>query len=119
MYPVHLSFDFRPGCSAAEIGFQCPELGSRPRFGDHDRVPHPTDCKQFYVCYKTGKPRLLSCDKPSVFNPEKAICDDQELVPGCEDYYVKEVATVSKEEYSRISQEIREQLIKEFGLNTL
>jgi len=119
---VHPDETDRSGCSSADgYEFECPALGTRLRFGDHDRVPHPTDCKKFYACFRHGKPRVLSCDKPRVFNPEKAICDDQDLVPGCENYYQKEKedATVSRAEYNRIAQEIREQLIKEFGLKRL
>ena len=86
-------------------------------FGDHDRLSHPTDCKLFYSCLKNGQKRLLGCEKPAVFNPETGLCDAQENVPGCEGYYVQEVVGVDKEERNKIAQEIREQLIKEFGLD--
>merc|ERR1711936_250698 len=27
---------------------------TRLRFGNHDRLPHPTDCGKFYVCFENG-----------------------------------------------------------------
>lgn len=107
----------RRGCSAIEkYNFECPRIGLKQKFGDHDRLPHPTDCSLFYACLlRNGQPRLLSCTKPTVFNPESGFCDDQENVPGCEDYYVKE--PVDSKERDKIANEIRKQLIKEFGLD--
>ena len=67
--------------------------------------------------HRNGLPRLLGCEKPTVFNPKTGTCDDQANVPGCEGYYVKE--EVGQEDRDRIAQEIREQLIKEFGLDRL
>ena len=50
---------FRPGCSAQEkYQFTCPSSGLTQRFGDHDRLPHPTDCSFFYACLSNGAPRL-------------------------------------------------------------
>eukprot|EP00092_Neocalanus_flemingeri_P001937 GFUD01002068.1.p1 GENE.GFUD01002068.1~~GFUD01002068.1.p1 ORF type:complete len:370 (+),score=99.20 GFUD01002068.1:760-1869(+) len=115
---VHPDETKRPGCSAVDqYNFQCPTFGLNQRFGDHDRLPHPTDCKLFYACLRNGLPRQLGCKKPSVFNPETGLCDDQENVPGCEGYYVKE--EVVQEDRDKIAHEIRKQLIKEFGLDRL
>ena len=36
------------------------------RFGDHERLPHPTDCAYFYACLSSGQPRLLGCERPKV-----------------------------------------------------
>ena len=112
------TFYHRPGCTAVDqYDFKCPTFGLRQRFGDHDRLPHPSDCKLFYACLRKSLPRLLGCEKPTVFNPKTGTCDDQANVPGCEGYYVKE--EVGQEDRDRIAQEIREQLIKEFGLDRL
>merc|ERR1712096_492069 len=82
---VHPDETSRPGCTAVDqYEFKCPTFGLRQRFGDHDRLPHPTDCKLFYACLRNGLPRLLGCEKPTVFNPKTGTCDDQKNVPGCE-----------------------------------
>ena len=107
----------RPGCSNLDQSeFQCPVFGRSQKYGDHDRHPHHSDCKLFYSCSKQGQKRLLGCEKPTVFNPVTGLCDAQENVPGCEGYYVTEVAAVDAGERSKIAAEIRKQLIKEFGL---
>jgi len=113
---VHPDETDRPGCSATDqYDFQCPHFGLQQRFGDHDRLPHPTDCKLYYACLRNGLPRLNTCPKPQVFNPESGFCDDQENVPGCEGYYViQEKEDIIDRE--KISNEIREKLLKEFGL---
>ena len=49
-----------------------------------------------------------------MFNPETGFCDDQKNVAGCSNYYVDNVNL--EDERAIIAQEIREQLIKEFGL---
>jgi len=113
---VHPDETDRPGCSATDqYEFQCPHFGLQLRFGDHDRLPHPTDCKLYYACLRSGLPRLNTCPKPKVFNPESGTCDDQDNVPGCEGYYVMEVKNdgIDRE---KITNEIREKLLKEFGL---
>jgi len=113
---VHPDETNRPGCSANDqYEFQCPHFGLQQRFGDHDRLPHPTDCKLYYACLRNGLPRLNSCTKPQVFNPESGFCDDQDNVPGCEGYYVMEVKNDSIDR-EKITNEIREKLLKEFGL---
>ena len=115
---VFVTFFFRKGCSATEkYGFQCPTSGLTQRFGDHDRLPHPTDCSLFYACLRNGLPRLLSCQRPTVFNPESGLCEDQTVVPGCETFYKED--KVSQEDREELAKEIREQLIKEFGLSSI
>jgi len=115
---VHPDQTTRKGCSATEkYGFQCPTSGLTQRFGDHDRLPHPTDCSLFYACLRNGLPRLLSCQRPTVFNPESGLCEDQAVVPGCETFYKEE--KVSQENREELAKEIREQLIKEFGLSSI
>jgi len=115
---VHPDQTTRKGCSATEkYGFQCPTFGLTQRFGDHDRLPHPTDCSLFYACLRNGLPRLLSCQRPTVFNPESGLCEDQTVVPGCETFYKED--KVSQEDREELAKEIREQLIKEFGLSSI
>merc|ERR1712236_848 len=81
----------RKGCSADDrYKFQCPHFGLQQRFGDHDRLPHPTDCKLYYACLRNGLPRQASCQRPLVFNPETGFCDDQNNVPGCAGFYTEE-----------------------------
>jgi len=116
---VHPDQTSRPGCRATDqFEVQCPPYGihHRLRFGDHDRIPHPTDCKVFYACLRTGLPRLNTCPKPKVFNPKSGFCDDQKNVPGCEGEYVLEEKD-EKFDREKITKEIREQLLKELGLS--
>ena len=74
------------------------------RFGNHDRLPHPTDCGKFYVCFPEGNFNKASCDKvslivfkkfiqvnfsapqPMAFHEPTGSCKPAEDVPGCEDY---------------------------------
>ena len=113
-----LSCIFRGGCSTQDLnGFQCPIISSLSRFGNHERYSHPTDCKLYYLCSRDGQRRLLGCEKPLVFNPETGFCDDQKNVAGCSNYYVDNVNL--GDERAKLAQEIREQLIKEFGLSRL
>jgi len=115
---VHPALSKRGGCSTQDTnGFQCPIISSLSRFGDHERYSHPTDCKLYYLCSRDGQRRLLGCEKPLVFNPETGFCDDQKNVAGCSNYYVDNVNL--EDERAIIAQEIREQLIKEFGLTRL
>nr|CAG4638710.1 EOG090X0CKN [Cyclestheria hislopi] len=72
------------------LDFQCPNVNSRfqqLRFGDHDRLAHPTDCRHFYMCLLNGLPRLGGCSLGLVFNPRTGRCDRPKNVPGCEKYY--------------------------------
>jgi len=116
LFCVHPDQTLRPGCSAQEkYQFTCPSSGLTQRFGDHDRLPHPTDCSFFYACLSNGAPRLLSCQKPTVFNPVTGFCEHQDKVPGCEGYYSLE-EELSVEAREKLAQEIREQILKEFNL---
>jgi len=111
---VHPDQTRRPGCSATEkYSFTCPSFGLYQRFGDHDRLPHPSDCSLFYACLRNGAPRLLSCQAPTVFNPESGFCEDQDKVPGCEGFY-PETQHLDRE---KLTEEIREELLKELGLS--
>ena len=108
---------FSAGCSADEkYDFQCPTFGLRQRFGDHDRLPHPKDCKLYFACLSNGRPRLNSCEEPLVFNPRSGFCDDQDNVPGCEGYYVEDEKDIAARD--KLTEEIREQLLKELGLSS-
>jgi len=84
--------------------------------GGQDRIPHPSDCKLFFTCTARGQKTLGSCDKPHVFNSGTGVCDAQENVPGCEGYYNNHVFKLDTVGREKIVEEIREQLIKEFGL---
>jgi len=117
---VHPDETDRPGCTAEDMfNFKCPSSGLTQRFGDHDRLPHPTDCSLFYACLRNGSPRLLSCQKPTVFNPQSGLCEHQDHVPGCQDFYSAEELLLHPailEESERLAQEIREQILSEFNL---
>lgn len=88
----------RAECSASTLfEFECPNFkdvngkrGIRLRFGDHDRVPHPTDCSKFYACLTNGQPRLSSCTAPLVFNPTTGFCTHYSQVESCKDFYSAE-----------------------------
>jgi len=115
---VHPDETNRVGCTAEDVfGFKCPEFGDSKRFGDHERLPHPEDCAFFYACLYNGKPRLLGCTKPKVFDPESGLCMKQHLVPGCENRYPKTEDDVDIEaERDRIGDEIRAELEAKYGL---
>lgn len=111
---VHPDQTDRAGCSASEkYSFTCPSFGLYQRFGDHDRLPHPSDCSLFYACLRNGAPRLLSCQAPTVFNPESGFCEHQDKVPGCQGYY-PETADLDRD---KLTEEIREKLLEELGLS--
>jgi len=111
---VHPDQTNRPGCSASEkYNFVCPTSGLYQRFGDHDRLPHPSDCSLFYACLRNGAPRLLSCQAPKVFNPESGFCEPQDKVPGCQGFYPEK----EKVERDKLEEEIRKELLKELGLS--
>jgi len=79
----------RPECEAAVVHeFICPN--TRLRFGNHDRLPHPTDCGKFYVCFENKTFNKASCDKPMAFDEATGSCKPAEEVPGCEDFNDKE-----------------------------
>eukprot|EP00092_Neocalanus_flemingeri_P015732 GFUD01017030.1.p1 GENE.GFUD01017030.1~~GFUD01017030.1.p1 ORF type:complete len:210 (-),score=45.05 GFUD01017030.1:162-791(-) len=88
----------RPGCLPSELlDFTCPnpilskEVASQTqtdlRFGDHDRLADPRDCRYFFTCLTTGHPRRAGCGGGMVFNSETGTCSQPEEVAGCEDYY--------------------------------
>jgi len=111
---VHPDQTSRAGCSASEkYDFICPTFGLYQRFGDHDRLPHPSDCSLFYACLRNGEPRLLSCQAPKVFNPESGFCEHQDEVPGCQGFYPETLLQDKKE----LAEKIREELLKEYGLS--
>jgi len=118
---VHPDETNRAGCTASEVlGFKCPPSTGEKKFGDHDRFAHPTDCALFYACLSTGKPRLLGCTNPKVFDEESGICKPQELVAGCEETYPpaevdKDVQAAVRE---KIEKEIRAELEAKFGLSS-
>ncbi|XP_067143781.1 protein obstructor-E-like [Centruroides vittatus] len=76
----------------ALLGFSCPVPSEDDirQYGQL-RYPHPGDCKKFFVCILTEKnewkPRLLSCEEPTVFNYALNKCDFYKEVSGCENYY--------------------------------
>lgn len=82
----------RQECKEGEtsfLGFQCPKYTPESvlRFGNHDRLPHPTDCQQYFSCLKSGEPRLATCPRKQVFNNVTGHCGDPNSVPGCENYW--------------------------------
>jgi len=96
-----------------------PPLPLSDGCGGQDRIPHPSDCKLFYTCHGDGLKTLGSCVKPEVFNSVTGHCEVQESVPGCEGYYSNKVLTLDTTGRDKIVEELREQLIKEFGLGDL
>jgi len=113
---VHPDQTQRSGCTAQDkYEVECPRLGlgSTLRFGDHDRIPHPGgQCPLFYACLRNGQPRLLGCEKPTVFNPETGFCDKQENVFGCEGTYTQEEIHQFQREQLNGEQEVSSQLRK-------
>merc|ERR1711887_261178 len=88
----------RDGCLPEDLlGFKCPnpkltqaqalEARVQLRFGDHDRHPHPTDCRFFYMCLTTGQPRKAGCGRGKVFDRESGVCKHAKDVPECSEYY--------------------------------
>jgi len=88
---IHPDMSRRPDCAAKEVlNFICPNSLNRfakLRFGDHDRHSHPEDCRKFFICLKSGKPRVGSCPGGTVFNGATGYCDTPKNVKGCTDYY--------------------------------
>jgi len=77
----------------AFLDFECPAFTAYDAPGSNQAFPFPGDCGKQIVCvpyeFEEFKrvPRLLSCDKPQVFNPETRQCDYYKEVAGCETYY--------------------------------
>ncbi|XP_020283231.1 peritrophin-1-like [Pseudomyrmex gracilis] len=66
----------------ADDEVECPLRTPEP--GDEAvLIPHPTDCKLYYVC-DNGIPILMKCPKDLHFNPEEKVCDFWWRA-GCED----------------------------------
>jgi len=92
----------RPECAAGKfLGFECPvyEKDEILRFGNHDRLPSPKNCQEFFTCLRTGQPRLGVCPKKTVFNSESGNCDKPETVKGCETYWKDKEAEELEEYY--------------------
>jgi len=94
----------RKECTEGEesfLGFQCPKYSpdSVLRFGNHDRLPHPDDCQQYFTCLVTGGPRLANCGRKKVFNNATGQCSDPKNVPGCETYWIEKLKEEGEEEY--------------------
>jgi len=72
------------------LDYDCPKYDeySELRFGAHERLPHPKDCRQYFTCARYGGPRLASCGREKVFNNGTGYCDDPENVTGCETYWI-------------------------------
>ena len=66
-------------------GFSCPG----GKLGVHIALPHPSNCRSYYVCLNGVDPSEQGCSNGKVFNPSTSACDDPPNVPGCEDYYNK------------------------------
>jgi len=76
------------------LGFSCPRYTPQSvlKFGNHDRLPHPDDCQQYFTCLRTGGPRLANCGRKKVFNNVTGQCGDPKGVPGCETYWIDKLA---------------------------
>jgi hypothetical protein len=91
----------RKDCLAAQfLGFECPQYKPDDvlRFGNHDRLPSPKNCQQFFSCLKSGEPRLGACPRNTVFSPETGHCADPKSVLGCETFWKDKLA--DSEDYS-------------------
>ena len=57
----------------------------------------------------------MSLQAPTVFNPESGFCEHQDKVPGCQGFYPEVV--VPDIEKEKLTEQIREELLKELGLS--
>lgn len=114
---VHPDQTTRAGCTATEVhNFRCPnQRGQVLRFGNHDRLSHPTDCALFFICLTNGQPRLSGCARPNVFNPATGVCSSQKKVAGCENYYTEERMGEKEMERARVEAEIRLELERKYS----
>jgi len=83
------------------LGFQCPSYSPESvlRFGNHDRLPHPDNCQQYFTCLRTGGPRLATCPRKKVFNNGTGQCGDPKDVEGCENYWIERLKEEEESEY--------------------
>jgi len=83
------------------LGFQCPHYTPESvlRFGNHDRLPHPDNCQQYFTCLRSGGPRLATCPRKKVFNKETGQCGDPKDVEGCENYWIERLKEEEESEY--------------------
>lgn len=94
---VHPDLAGRHECSASEVlHFKCPNSESRftkLKFGNHDRLPHTSDCRKFFICTQDGQPRIGGCPVGKLFNAKTGTCLQAKTVeknqPQCKDYYGK------------------------------
>jgi len=73
----------RKPAEALSNGFQCPGGA----IGVHPALPHPSDCRLYYICLDGLTPTDAGCTKGKVFNPTTQQCDTPANVEGCEFYY--------------------------------
>ena len=66
-------------------GFTCPG----GKLGVHLKLPHPTDCRSYYVCLNGVEASEAGCSVGLVFNSDSGTCDNPANVAGCETYYDK------------------------------
>merc|ERR1711962_1792275 len=64
-------------------GFQCPG----GKLGVHIALPHPDDCRKYYICLDGVTPNEAGCPPRKVFNPTTSSCDQPSNVLGCQNYY--------------------------------
>jgi len=86
----------RKPAEALDNGFQCP---GGP-IGVHPALPHPSDCRLYYVCLDGITPSDAGCTHGKVFNPTTQQCDIPINVEGCE-YYYNPAAKKKKEEQEK------------------
>jgi len=73
----------RKPAAALSNGFKCPGGA----IGVHLALPHPKDCRLYYVCLDGITPSDAGCTHGTVFNPTTHQCDNPGNVEGCEFYY--------------------------------
>jgi len=86
----------RKPAEALANGFKCP---GGP-IGVHPALPHPKDCRLYYVCLDGITPSDAGCTHGKVFNPTTQQCDIPTNVEGCEFYY-NPAAKKKKEEQEK------------------
>merc|ERR1711892_300800 len=92
----------RKPAEALSNGFKCP---GGP-IGVHPALPHPTDCRLYYVCLGGLTPSDAGCTKGKVFNPTTQQCDSPGNVEGCEFYYNPAAKKKKEEQKQSIASEI-------------